>query len=329
MVIRFDHQKKGRIAKLSALFFFLVVAMIVLSVAKDFFIKAAIEMTAPSVIGSRLQIGSFALGIFTQKVRIKNLKLYNPPGFPDEAFLFMPEIAVDVNIQELMRGKMHFPLVIFNMGKVIVVKDKEGQLNVDSLKIVQEQMAASKGKPTKLPEFKIDILKLNIGQIVVKDYSHAPSQAVEVYNVAIKDKVIRNIDGAPKLVASVMVEALKPTAIRSAGLMAATTLLGVGFLPAVAFGVIIATDDAKAQIHQSFTRVYQESLKLVQSLGIIKHEDLKQGQILAKVYGCDITITIHDKGWGLSDIVIKARKYMLAKPEIAAGLLYQLEEKLK
>lgn len=306
-----------------------VIAIVILSVAKDFLIKSIIEMTAPEIIGSKIQMGSFSLGIFSQQIHIKNLKLYNPPNFPDEAFLNMPEIRVNVNVQELITGKMHFPLVVFNMEEMIVIKNKEGKLNVDSLKIVQEQMVASKGKSTQLPVFKIDILKLSIGKIIVKDFTHASPEVVEVYNVAIKDKTIRNIDGAPKLIASVMVEALKPTAVRSAGLMAATTLLGVGFLPAVAFGAIVAIDDAKGQVHQSFNRVYQESLKLVQALGSVKHEDLKQGQILAKVYGCDITINIQDKGWGQAGIMIKARKYMLAKPEIAAGLLYQLTEKLK
>ncbi len=307
----------------------LVAAIVVLSVARDFVIKLAIEAAAPSVIGSRLQIGSFQLGVFSQKIRIKNLKLYNPPGFPDEAFLVMPEMAVAVNIHELLTGKMHFPEVVFNMDKMIVVKNKDGKLNLDSLKIVQEQMAAAKEKKGQPVAFQIDTLRLNIGRIIVKDFTHAPPELVQEYDVNIKDKVIRNVDGAPKLIAAVMVEALKPTAIRGAGMMAATTLLGVGFLPAVAFGVIVATDDAKAMMHHSFNRVYDESLKLVTSLGTIKHEDRKTGQILTKVYGCDITINIHDKGWAQSEIVIKARKYMLAKPEIAAGLLYQLKEKLK
>lgn len=274
-------------------------------------------------------MGSLSLGILTHKIHIENFQLYNPPGFPDDIFLVMPEVTVDVNIPELIAGKMHFPLVVLNMQKMIVFKNKEGKMNVDSFKIIQEQIAANKGKPMKLPVFKIDVLKLNIGQIIVKDETHAPPILVEVYDVAIKDKTINNINGIPKLVSHVMVEALKPTAVRSAGLMAATTLLGVGFLPAVAIGAMVATDDVTSGLHHSFDQVYQECLKLVKELGGVKHEDIKQGQILAKVYDCDITINVQDKGWGQSSVIIKARKYMLPRLEIAAGLLYQLNERLR
>ena len=51
--------------------------------------------------------------------------------------------------------------------------------------------------------------------------------------------------------------------------------------------------------------------------------------ISAKVYDCDITIEIERMSWNQCRTIIKARKYFLPKPDIAAGLLYQLKEKLK
>ena len=196
-------------------------------------------------------------------------------------------------------------------------------------KIIQEQMAANKGKPMKLPVFKIDLLELNIGKVILEDYTHAPPVRVEAYDVNIKGQKIRNINGVPKLMASVIIEAMKPTAIRSAGIFAAEAVLGIGFLPAVAIGIAIAQDDVNADLSCSFDRVYQESLKLVQELGSVRTADPKKGQIIAKVYGCNITINIRDNGWFKSGITIKARQYLLAKLEIANGLLYQLTERLK
>lgn len=311
------------------MFIVVLIVLFLLSAFRDLLIKSAIEATSPNIVGAKIEMGSFSLGVFTHKIHIKDFRLYNPPGFPDHVFLVMPELTLDVDIAELIKGRMHFPLVVFNMDKMIIFKNKEGKLNVDSLKIVQEQMAANKGKPMKLPVFKIDTLELNIGKVILEDYTHAPPVRVEAYDVNIKDQKIRNINGIPKLVTCVIVDALKPTAIHSAGLMAAEAVLGVGFLPAVAIGIAIAQDNEDTDLNYSFDRVYQESLKLVQELGTVKNADTKKGQIIAKVYGCNITINIQDKGWFKSNIRIKARQYLLAKLEIANGLLYQLTERLK
>jgi len=310
-------------------FIFLILALFLLSALKNFLIKFAIETASPGIIGAKIEMGDFSLGVLTHRIHIKNFRLYNPPGFPDQVFLVMPEVMVDVDMMELIKGRMHFPWVVLNLDKMVIVKNKEGKLNVDSLKIVQEEQAANKGKPMKLPVFKIDLLDLNIGKVVMEDHTHAPPVRVEAYDVGIKNQKIRNINGLPKLVACVLVEAMKPTAIRSAGLYAAETLLGVGFLPALAIGIAVAKDDVNADLNHPFGTVYQETLKLVQELGTVKKADGQKGQILAKVYGCDITINLQDTGWGKSHIRIKAREYFLAKLEIANGLLYQLTERLK
>jgi hypothetical protein len=306
-----------------------LLALFLLSALKDLLIKSVIEAVSPNMIGAKVEMGSFSLGLLTRRVHIRDFKLYNPPTFPDQVLLVMPEMTVNVDLFELAKGRMHLPLVVFNMDRMIIVKNKEGKLNVDSLKIVQEQMAANKGKPMKLPVFTIDTLELNVGKVIMEDYTHAPPVRVEAYDVGIKDQKIRNINGIPKLVTYVIVAAMKPTAIRSAGLFAAEALLGVGFLPALAIGAAIAQDDVKSDLDHSFDSVYRESLGLVQELGTVKTADRSKGQILAKVYGCDITINIQDKGWGRSNIMIKARQFFLAKLEIANGLLYLLTQRLK
>jgi hypothetical protein len=306
----------------------LAVVLFILAELKDFLIKTAIEVASPNVIGAKVEMGSLSLGLFTHRIQIKNFRMYNPPGFPDGVFLVMPEVMVDADIPALIKGKMYFPWVVFDMEKVIIIKNKEGKLNVDELKIVKEQQEANKGKPLKLPVFKIDTLNLNLGEVIVEDYTHAPPLRVSAYDVGVKNLKIRHINGLPKLVTIVLFEALKPTAIRSAGLYAATTVLGVTFLPAVAIGLAVAPDSASADLNDSNGRVFQESLQLVKDLqGTVKKTD--QEHIWAKVYNCDIVFTVQDKGWGRSHVSIKAREYLLPRLEIANGLLYQLTERLK
>jgi len=292
-------------------------------VAEQIVLKPVLEAVSSQVIGARVTMGSFSLNILTNKVRITHLQIYNEQGFTPTVFFDASEILVDADLFEVMKGKLHFPLVIFRLDKMIIFKNAQGKLNVNELKIVQEKLHEKKKGP--LPNFKIDELKLNIEQVIVEDDSKTPA-FIEAYDLNLKDKTIRNINGVPKLVGSVLFEALKPTAIQGAGMYAATTLLGVGFLPGLAIGVAIAKDDAIWDFPNSKSQIYQQSLELVNRLGgKIKKTDVATGRISANVYGCDITIEIQDQGWNRSKIIIKARKYFLPKPEIAEGLLYQLK----
>ena len=301
------------------------ITIIVLWFAQQFILRPIIESVATKVIGAKVSLGSFSLNIFTHQVRLNHFQIYNEQGFPPKIFFNASEILVDVDFSEAIKGKLYFPLVVFRLDKMIVFKNPQGKLNVNELKIVQEKLHEKNKGPA--PNFKIDVFKLDIEQVIVEDDGKTPS-LIKAYNVALKDKTIRNIDGIPKLVGLVMFEALKPTALQSTGLYAATTLMGVGFLPGLAVGVIIASDDAVAEIPHSYDQVYRQSLELVKRLGQIKRTDANTGHIFAKVNGFDISIEIQKQGWNQSKIIIKARKYMLAKPEVAAGLLYQLKEEL-
>jgi len=304
-----------------------LIIIAVLWFAQQIILRPIIEAVATQAVGARVTLGSFSLNIFSHQVRITDLQIYNEQGFPPKVFFKASEILVDADLLEAIQGRIHCPLVIFRLDKMIVFKNAQGKLNVDELKVVKENLHAKNKGP--MPNFKIDVLKLNIEQVVVEDDSKTPA-LIEAYDLNLKDKTIRNIDGVPKLVGVIMLEVLKPTAIQSAGLYAATTLLGVGFLPGLAIGIAIANDKEVAQLPHPSDQVYRQSLQLIQQLGgQIKKADAPAGRISAKVYNCDISIEIQKQGWNQAKVIIKARKYYLAKPEIAAGLLYQLKEQLR
>ena len=265
------------------------------------------------------------INIFNHQIQLNNLQIYNEEGFPANVFFDAPEILVDIDPVDLIKGKLHFPLIIFHLNKMIIYRNAQGKLNVDQLKIVQEKLHDKTKGPA--PNFKIDELQLNIEQVIVEDDSKAPPM-IEAYDLNLKDKTFHDINGVPKLVSLILFEALKPTALQSAGLYAATTLLGIGFLPGLALGVAISNDAAIADLAHSKSQVYTEALALVQRLGMVKNTDAQTGRISAKVNGCDITVEILDQGWGQSKIIIKARKYFIARPEIANGLLYQLKDEI-
>jgi hypothetical protein len=65
----------------------------------------------------------------------------------------------------LFKKKLHFIMVNVELEVMEIAKNKEGKLNVDSLKIVRQ--------PDSSPLFplQIDLLTFSIGQLVYKDFS--------------------------------------------------------------------------------------------------------------------------------------------------------------
>jgi hypothetical protein len=66
----------------------LVVALIVVSVivligvTKDLALGSIVSFASSNILGAPVKIGGLSVGIFKQSVHIKDLKVYQPKGFP-------------------------------------------------------------------------------------------------------------------------------------------------------------------------------------------------------------------------------------------------------
>jgi hypothetical protein len=318
--------------------FIVVVAVVfVLSIFKDALIKSAVTNVGSSVIGAPLKVDGLSLGLFSQKVRIKGLKLYNPPGFPNETLVEIPEISVDVDIPAFLKGTIHVPYAVIDVKQMVIIRNKEGKLNVDSLKVVEEQKAAmqkgekkDKDKPkSKDMPIAIDYLRLNVGEVVFKDYQKSDPPTVNAYPVNIHNKEFKNITSVAQLTTLIMVEGMGPTGLKSAGLYAASTFLGVAFLPAGVAGVILGNDDSVGDYSSGTPRVFDALIEVIQaSNGKIKSQDRSKGLLKASVQGCDVAAKVEATG-GRTKLTISARQFMIPKPEVAGGIQHQVGEKIK
>ena len=123
-----------------------VIVFLCLGIIKNPLIKSVVTIGASKVVGAPVHIDSFAVGVFKQSVRIKGFKLYNPKGFPEEPLIDIPEVSVDYNLPALLGGKLHLPLIVVNLKEMVVIRNKDGKLNVDALKVAQK-----KEEPVKQP----------------------------------------------------------------------------------------------------------------------------------------------------------------------------------
>jgi hypothetical protein len=195
----------------------ILIAVVVLSVFKDVLIKASVEKGTEIVTGLRLSIQGFKVGIIKTLVGIRNLKLFNPKGFQDKVMLDMPEIYVNYDLPAIFRGKIHLEEMRIDMKEFMVVKNKKGELNLDSLKVVKAQKEGEKpeekdkGK-VKIPEIQIDSLELKVGKVIYKDYSRGGAPSVKEFNVNINERY-ENITNPYSLVSLLVVKALMNTTI--------------------------------------------------------------------------------------------------------------------
>ncbi|MCX5712948.1 MAG: hypothetical protein NTY47_07840 [Candidatus Omnitrophica bacterium] len=311
--------KKIRIAVIVIASFF------ILSIAKDAIVKSVVTAVASNVAGTRVTAQGLSMGVFTGNVRISGLKVYNPQGFPDGALLDMPLIKVNCRLPALLKNKIDVSLVDIKLKQLIVVKNKEGKLNIDSLKVSQKE-GSQPGKKQEAMGFHIDLFNLEIGRVVNKDLSVGAKPVIEAYELNFK-RSYRNINSPQQLVALVLVGSLEQTAIKGAKIYGVAALAGVAILPVGIVSMFAGKDYASANFNNGFDRVFSAAKEAGNELGSITSSDKAAGVIKLQVNGAEAEIKISKAS--RTTVTVLARKYLFPKPEIAAGILYVLSEKVK
>lgn len=224
-----------------------IVAIIVFGFIKDAIVKISVEKGVEIVTGLKMGIRSFNVGIFRTAVNIRGLKLYNPAGFKDRVMLDMTQIYVRYDLPAIFGGTIHLPDARIDMKELIVVKNENGELNLNSLKVVsagkkrQAQKSQERGPAGKAPNIKIDSLRLKIGNAIYKDYSKGGEPNVKKFNVN-TDETYTNIDDLNALVGLIVVKALTNTSI--AGL----ANFDVGSLKSSVSSTLAGAGQATAQV---------------------------------------------------------------------------------
>ena len=203
--------------KLGIIIAVLLVVVLVLSVGKNIIAKTAVEKGVELVTGLKLRISKLNIGVINTLVGIKDLTLYNPKGYQDRVMVNIPEIYVDYDLGAIIGGNIHLNDVKINLNEFVVIKNEKGELNLDSLKVVQAQKegkAPSEKEKAKAPDIKIDKLQLIIGKVIYKDYSKGGQPSVREFNINL-DETYTDITDPHSLVSLIVVKALMNTTIAS------------------------------------------------------------------------------------------------------------------
>ncbi len=298
------------------------ISLVCIMILKDMVIKSVVTTVASRITGAPVHMDGFSLNILSSTIHISGFKMYNPEGFPKGMLVSCPKINVIYDRASLFKQKHHFLLVEIELKEMGLTKNKEGKLNVDSLKIVQQ----SKSSPP-VP-MQIDLLTLSIGKIVYKDYTTGTQPSVRVYDVN-GHKSYKSVPTAQQLALLVLAEPMKAAAIKNAEIYGVAMLTGVAALPVAVAATFIGKDSVRQIIDTGFEHVYAISLEAVKRMGTITKHDASNGAIRANINGATVALILRKDADNKTEITISARKYMFPELDIAGGVLYQILDKLQ
>lgn len=189
----------------------IIALILAVTLGKDIIAKPVISTTVKAITGLKLEIGYLNIGILKTLIMVKDLKIFNTPAFKqDKVMADIPEIYVAYDLGAFLVGKIHLGEVRLNLKEMFVVKNEQGILNLDSLKVVENKKKGSRQKKT---EMKIDTLNLKIGKVIYKDYSkNAAKPQVAVFNLNINE-TYHNITDTQSLASIILFKALINTSI--------------------------------------------------------------------------------------------------------------------
>ena len=305
-----------------------VIFLLAFCLVRDFLVKSLIGTAVSSITGAPTRVSGLSLSIIRQSVKISNFRMYNPKGFPKDILVDIPEIRVACNLKALITGKIHLRQLDLEIKEIGLVKNKEGKLNVDSLKIAAQKPEEKEKKPAKQLAMRIDLVSLGMGRVVSRDYSVEDQPVIKVYDINLK-KTYKNIISAQQLAVLIISEPLKAAGMQGLKVYGVSMLAGVAALPVVAAFTFAGKDYAQETFSVTAQRAYDAGLQAIKMAGKVRQENKGSGIISAEVDGARVTLKLKKLSENSIQVTISARKFGLPQAEIASGVMYRLREQLK
>lgn len=200
-----------------------VAAVFAIGLAKDMIIKGVVEGAVRQKTGFPLNIKSFRLGVLRSFVDIRGLELRNPSKFSERHMIDAPEIYVDYKIGSFLKGRAHFEEIRLSVREIVIVKNANGELNLNELKgsggTGSAKPAAEKPAGQKrsgkggISALQIDRLHLEIGKVVYKDFSGGGAPRIEEFPININE-THENISGLDPVIGLIMGKVLLKRRLR-------------------------------------------------------------------------------------------------------------------
>jgi uncharacterized protein involved in outer membrane biogenesis len=167
-----------------------------LLLAKDALAQRLLEGRVRREAGVPAHLGQVEVRLGSASVRIRDFQLFNPPEFGGAVFVDLPELYLQADLGQLLRGKLRFKLVRLHLREFNVIRDQAGRLNLDALSQHPAQPASAPEDAPAKPDpgsryAGIDQLRLTVDRFNYTDYKN-PSNNRQ-FEVGLRDEVATNL----------------------------------------------------------------------------------------------------------------------------------------
>ena len=189
-----------------------VVLVIVLLLSFNSIVRILIEHNIREQTGMDAEIGRVDVGWTEPIFEIRDLKIYNTPGYGGTPFLDIPEIHIEYDRMALVKGDLHLKLLRLNLSELDIVRNEKGQINV----FATAKLPRRNSGGTVAPSFKkqtgydftgIDALNVTFTRARYIDLQNRHNDRQQT--IGLKDCVVPDVKSARDLAGLVLIIDLK------------------------------------------------------------------------------------------------------------------------
>jgi len=181
--------------------------------SRNVILQISVEKRIRKMTSMKVNVLDAKVDLFKTRMRFEDVIIYNPDGFRDRIMADIPEIFVDYDVPNILKGKIALHTLRVYLEQLNVIKNAEGELNLDRLKVFGIKLpknGQSGEVPPKPREVYIKKLELKGGKVTFRDYSKGGSPLVEEFEVNI-DGQYENVTDPDELVSLIVLKALRKT----------------------------------------------------------------------------------------------------------------------
>ncbi|HVK59620.1 MAG TPA: hypothetical protein VM735_12625 [Candidatus Kapabacteria bacterium] len=170
-----------------------LVLVIGLFLLKDNIARNLTEERIRRETGFDAKIGKMQFSLFSPRVTLENLIIYNPAEFGGSIFLNAPDLHIEYDRKQLALGKLHLTLLRLSLTEFHIVENQHGRTNlIDVLSRTAPELLGSPAGTSAGYKFAgIDMLNLSIDQVRYTNL-RVPKRNQEV-KLAVRNDLTRNI----------------------------------------------------------------------------------------------------------------------------------------
>jgi hypothetical protein len=178
-------------------------------IIKHLKIKEIVEKQIVQSLGINVAIERIEFSPLLAHVWVSGITIHNPSGFEENELAYIDAIHFVFDPIEIITGKKpNIYLLGLDLKRLNIIKNKEGQVNIEEINPLKNQDAVLLDKTP----FYFDLLVLSVGTVRLADYS-GPNKKEHIYPIGIENAMFVNLQDEQDVVRMIVSKAIENTDI--------------------------------------------------------------------------------------------------------------------